>query len=238
MIKKKMKRWLLRDEGWTFVEATLSIVIMAIMVLGLSILMMAFREHLDRSWAVRTMDQYGNDVVERLTHALRNAINVEIVPRINNYDLQVDDINVINLDNIDLDRTYLNRWRADLRSVQVRAEDKPDRPGLQAVDPLFPPRRLGRGEWFEIRRFTLSEYGKDFNGKEGPIWSNENADSWSRTETFNESTYLIRFALAYHRNAINPGDKSWKYEKEYNNRIYMRNKNLPIRTQLEEQGQQ
>lgn len=234
MITKKMKRWLPRDEGWTFVEATLSIVIMAIMVLGLSILLMAFREHLDRSWAVRVMDQYGNDVVERLTHALRNAINVKVVTRVNNFEVQVDDIDVINLDNINLDRTYLNRWRADLRAVQVRSEGKPTRPGLLAIDPNFPPRRLGRGEWFEIKRFTLSQYGKDFGGKEGPIWLNESVDSWSRTKPFNEATYLIRFALAYHRNAINPGEKSWKYEKEYNNRVYMRNKNLPIRSQMED----
>ncbi|MCF7810950.1 hypothetical protein K9N50_08165 [bacterium] len=230
-----MNRLYSKDEGWTFVEAMLAVVIMAIMVLGLTVMLMAFREHLDRSWAVRTMDQYGNDVVERLTHSLRNGINVQVNTRINNYSIKIDDIDVTALDPMYLDDAHAitNRWRVNTRAVQVYAEEKPKKSGLNAVDPLFPPKRLGRGEYFEIKRFTLSEYGKDRDSPDGSIWENERLDSWSRSETFKEATYLIRFVLAYHRNAINAGDKSWDFEKEYNNRVYMRNKNLPIRKSVE-----
>jgi len=70
MIRHRLRR----DEGWTFIEATLSIVIMSIMVLGLTIVILAFKEHLERSWAVRMMDQYGNDVMEIITHDLRNVM--------------------------------------------------------------------------------------------------------------------------------------------------------------------
>ncbi len=148
--------------------------------------------------------------------------------------IQIDDINVFIPDPANYDTTIKNRWRADTRAVQVSAEDKPRRAGLVPIDPYFPPRRLGRGERFEIKRFTLSNYGTDFNGKEGPIWTNENADSWARSATFKNATYLIRFELAYYENPIKSGDYPWKCVKEYNNRVYMRNKNLLIKKQLEQ----
>jgi hypothetical protein len=213
---------------------------MAIMVLGLTVILMAFREHLDRSWAVRTMDQYGNDVVELITHSLRNGINVEVRTRIRNSNIQIDDIDILSLDPmyLDDDHAITNRWRVNTRAVQVYAEEKPKRSGLQPVDPLFPPKRLGRGEYFEIKRFTLSEYGKDYESADGAIWNNERLDSWSRSETFKSATYYFRFVLKYNRNAINPGEKSWGFEKEFSNRVYMRNKNLPIRQSVENKQNQ
>jgi len=230
-----MNRLYSKDEGWTLLEALLAVVIMAIMILGLTVILMAFREHLDRSWAIRTMDQYGNDVVERLTHDLRNGINVDVRTRINNYSIKIDDIDILKLDPmyLDDDHAITNRWRVNTRAVQVYAENKPRKSGLHPIDPLFPPRRLGRGEYFEIKRFTLSEYGKDFDSPDGAIWGNERLDSWSRSETFKSSTYFIRVVMAYHRNAIKAGHRTWDFEKEYNNRVYMRNKNLPIRKAVE-----
>jgi hypothetical protein len=206
-----------QDEGWTFIEAVLSVVIMSIMVLGLTIVLMAFREHLDRSWAIRVMDQYGNDVIERLTHELRNAVDVSV----RNSSGNTNEIDVKYLDANYLDRFYLRRWRADLRSTQIKVDNVP-------VDPTFPPRNPGRGESYQILEFMLSPYGQNTPNVQ------ENRDSQSRNETFLNATYDISFKLRYNRNAINPGERNWTYEKHYMNRVYMRNKNLLIARQAEE----
>ena len=215
MIMNKL-RWS-RDEGWTFIEATLTIVIMSIMVLGLTIVLLAFREHLDRSWAIRMMDQYGNNVVEQLTHELRNAIDVNVRHDAGN----TDQIDITYLEPLYLDRTYTRRWRADLRATQIKVENEP-------IEKLFPPKRPGRGESYQILQFTLSPYGDRTTSRE----LKERQDSADRSQPFLEATYEIRFKLRYNRNAINPGDRNWSYEKEYFNRVYMRNKNLPVRKQV------
>ncbi len=205
-----------RDEGFTFIEVMLTVVIMLIMVLGLTIVLLAFREHLDRSWSVRVMDQYGNDVIERLTHELRNAVDVEIRPGVGN----TNEINISYLEPYYLDRTYIIRWRADLINCQIKVDNN-------AVDPSFPPRRLGKGEFFEILQFTLSKYGAITPDIE------EHRDAALRNEMFLDATYDIRLKLKYNRDTLSPGERNWSYEKAYSNRVYLRNKNLPIRRQVE-----
>ncbi|NQT33577.1 type II secretion system protein [bacterium] len=210
------RKGLSRDGGFTFIEVTLTIVIVSIMVLGLTIILLAFREHLDRSWSVRVMDQYGNDVIERLTHELRNAVDVSIRSGIGN----THEINISYLEPNYLDRTYLIRWRADLRNCQITVNN-------DAVDPAFPPRKLSKGESFEILQFTLSKYGEITPDIE------EHIDASLRNEMFLNATYDIRFKLRYNRDTLSPGQNDWSFEKSYSNRVYLRNMNLPIRRQLE-----
>ncbi len=202
-----------RDDGWTFIEATISIVIMAIMVLGLTIVLLAFREQLDRSWAVRVMDQYGNDVIEQLTHELRNATDVEVRGSVGN----THRIDVKYLDPIRHDIFLTSHWRADLRNVRITHGNN-DR-----VDPAFPPQQLGRGESYEIIQFTLSQYAADSPNE----W--ERADRNRRKASFLEASYDIRFKIRYTRAATEVGGRNWTVEKEYFNRVYVRNKNLIVK---------
>jgi len=212
-MRLKSVKWS-REGGWTFIEATLSIVIMTIMVLGLTIVLMAFREHLDRSWAIRVMDQYGNDVLERLTHELRNAVDVQV----SNGTANTHEITIEYPDMLYMDRTYYHRWKADLRNTRILIDNRP-------MDSQFPPRALGRGEFFQILRFTLDPFG--MSGRE----IDEARDRNSRSETFLNATYDITFSLQYNRNAVNPGEHDWKFRKTYTNRVYIKNKNLYIRRQ-------
>lgn len=209
-----------RDGGWTFIEATISIVIMAIMVLGLTIVLLAFREQLDRSWAVRVMDQYGNDVIEQLTHELRNATDVTV--RSSNGNTSRIDITYLDPIRHNLFRTA--KWRADLRNVRIYKGDT----GNEPVDPAFPPTDLGRGETYEIVQFTLSQYGVGSPDQ----W--ERQDRIRRPKTFLEAAYDIRFTLRYNRAAIEVGDHNWTVEREYYNRVYMRNKNLVVKKGITE----
>lgn len=201
-----------RDDGWTFIEATISIVIMAIMVLGLTIVLLAFREQLDRSWAVRVMDQYGNDVIETLSFDLRNATEVTVRGGVGN----TSRIDITYLDPVRHDLFLLTRWRADLRNVAISRDN-------EMVDPTFPPRQLGRGESYEIVEFTLKPYGTDSPND----W--ERADSFRRKAAFLNAAWDLRFKLRYTRRAIDAGDQNWFTEKEYFNRVYVRNMNLVVK---------
>jgi hypothetical protein len=201
-----------RDDGWTLIEAVLTIVIMSIMVLGLSIVLMAFREHLDRSWSVRVMDQYGNDVVEQLAHKLRNAVNVSV--RRDRGD--TDKVTVEYLDAFHHDLTHEEVWRVDHRTRnRILVDNLP-------LDLYFPPTAPGRGESYEILQFRMTRFGELTHDE----W--EEMDSERRTEDFENATWDIRFIIRYYRAAINPGEYPWSYQKEYFNRVYMRNMNLIV----------
>ncbi|MBM3328782.1 MAG: hypothetical protein FJY67_04800 [Calditrichaeota bacterium] len=212
-----LRKRLAREDGWTFIEATLAVVIMSVMVLGLTIVMLAFREHLDRSWAVRSMDQYGNDVLENLTHDLRNAVDIEVAGGDNSpyHRVQVKFLNPYSHDRFDY-----NNWRVDTRSNRVIVNNR-------ELQPYFPPRNLRRGESYVIEQFTLTPYGKEtlFAKPEG--W--ERADALRRDPKFTNAAYEIRFKIRYNRNAMYTDDVNWSYTREYFNRVYLRNKNLIVK---------
>ncbi len=212
MVMNALRRRLAHDGGWTFIEATLAVVIMAIMVLGLTIVLMAFREHLDRSWAIRVMDQYGNDVIERLTHEMRNAVEIKV----RNGPRNTQKIDLKYLDPYVHDLFHQKTWRVDTRTSRVLIDNEP-------IDPSFPPSQPGRGESFEIVQFTCTPYGQLTPNER------ERRDSFWRNEKFIQATYDIRLKLRYNRLALSPGERNWSFEKEYYNRVYMRNKNLIVK---------
>ncbi len=207
-----LRKRLVHDEGWTFIEATLAVVIMSIMVLGLTIVLLAFREHLDRSWAIRVMDQYGNDVIENLAHELRNAVDVVVRPGPGN----TNNIDIKYLNPYSHDRFDWSYWRVDLRNSRIMVNNRP-------LQPNFPPQRLKRGESYVIEQFTLTNYGENTPN----AW--ERQDKYQRSKTFNEAALDIRFKIRYYRNAIYTNERNWSYGREYYNRVYMRNKNLIVK---------
>jgi len=68
------------DEGWTLIEALISLFLITILFLGFTVSLLAFREWINRSWAIRVMDQYANDVFSRLDAYLRDAHRVDLLP--------------------------------------------------------------------------------------------------------------------------------------------------------------
>jgi hypothetical protein len=203
-----------RDDGWTFIEATLAIVLTAIMILGLSIVLMAFREQLDRSWAVRVMDQYGNDVVENLSHDLRNATDIVVGPGPG----LTNRIDITYLEPVRKNDLLLTRWSADLRTMRIVR-------GNDLVDPTFPPNNLGRGENYEIVEFRLIPFGTNTPN----AWESDDRNQRARTpegQKFLSAAWDVRFKIRYVRNAIAKNERQWVVEREYSNRVYARNMNL------------
>lgn len=208
----KIRAKLARDEGWTFIEAILAVVLISIMVLGLTIVLLAFKEHLDRSWSIRTMDQYGNDVVERLTHDLRNAVEVTV----RNGPGNTHKIEVESLDPWHKSIIHSTVWRADPNRARIFM-------GRELVDPTFPPTMMGIGESFQVVQFTLTQFGAAM-----PEGQWEHRDARARKDEFLNAAWDIHLVLRYNRTASAGRDNNWTYEKEYFNRVYMRNKNLIV----------
>jgi type II secretory pathway pseudopilin PulG len=214
---KKKRYFKSGDEGFTFIETLLTVVVMSIMILGLTIVMMAFRDHLDRSWAIRVMDQYANDVIENLSYEIRNATEVTV-----RSDTRVTDrIVVIRPYEYNPDLPIETLWYADLRTGQVKRDHRP-------IDLLYPPKRLRRGESFQIVEFKLYQYGEvENNDSFDPM---ERLDSQWRNENFNNATYDLKLTLVYNRGTINVGDRPWFFQKTYDNRIYMKNMNVTVKS--------
>jgi len=203
-----------RDDGWTFIEATLTIVIASIMALGLAITLLAFKEQLDRSMAIRTMDQYANDVLEELTHDLRNATAV----RINSGAANTSRVEIDLLDPLRKnDQSQTAFWYADRRQARVWR-------GNRLVDPYFPPTNIGRGEAYSILAFTVSPFG---NIVDEEPWIR--FDRPQRTNEFINATYDINLIMRYDRLAVGDHRYSWGFQKRYSNRVYTRNANLLVK---------
>ncbi len=71
------------DSGWTLIEALISVVLISLIFLGFAVSLLSFREWIDRSWAIRVLDQYANDVLSNVDSLLRTAKRVDVNPPVN-----------------------------------------------------------------------------------------------------------------------------------------------------------
>jgi hypothetical protein len=145
------------ERGWTFIEATLALVLVSVLVLGLAVVMLAMRETVDRDLSIRVMDQYGNDVMKHFEYILGNADL--FVPIASQSSGTMDHFEVHYEDPFGKDPTTVHRYRASRTEGVIRDNAR--------LDPQFPPepvRRgkpfgvLNRGESFVITQFTARGY--------------------------------------------------------------------------------
>lgn len=213
-MKNDWRRKFAQDDGWTFIEATMTIVLASVMILGLTITLLAFKEQLDRSWAIRTMDQYANDVVENISHDLRNATEVRVRAGAGNTSrVEIDFLDPMRKS--DTKQTVL--WRADNRTSRIWR-------GNEVLDRQFPASDLGPGETYQITQFTVSPFGT--NNYYEP-WAR--IDQSARNEQFMAATFDINLTLRYVRNAVGEKTSNWDFQKHYGNRVYTRNANLIVK---------
>jgi len=212
-----MSRWrrrLAQDDGWTIIEAVLTIVLGSIMALGLAITLLAFKEQIDRSWAVRLMDQTANNIIEQMTQDLRNSVDVTVRGGTGNTS-RIECKILDPLRKSDAQQTVL--WRADPRQVRFWR-------GNQIVEKDFPPTKPGYGESYQIVRFTVSTFGAN---KDNEPWAR--VDMPSRQESFVNAMFDINLTMRYSRTRSLARKYDWTFEKEYTNRVYARNMNLIIK---------
>lgn len=67
-----------RQSGFTLIEVLVSVVLLAGLLVGFRYTLLAYWEQINRSWAERYMEQYGNSMVEYLARNLVNAKTITI----------------------------------------------------------------------------------------------------------------------------------------------------------------
>jgi len=69
-----------RQSGFTLIEVLVSVVLLAGLLVGFRYTLLAYWQQINRSWAERYMEQYGNSTVEYLARNLVNAKTITISP--------------------------------------------------------------------------------------------------------------------------------------------------------------
>jgi len=212
-----MKAWRRRlnsDEGWTLIETITTIVLSTIIVLGLGVTLLAFKEQLDRSWSIRVMDQYANDVIETITHDLRNATEVTVRPGTGNTSrIEMEVLDPLRK-NEDKQTVF---WRADPRTARIWR-------GNSVMDKYWPPNNIGVGEGYQIVQFTVNNFGTNTYWEP---WARQ--ERTARNDQFMDATFDIDLILRYVRNPVGDRDYAWDFQKHYSSRVYTRNSNLIIK---------
>ncbi len=145
-----MKNFFHTDEGWTFIEATFSIVLISVVFLGFSITLLNFREWMNRSWAIRCMDQYANDFMSHLDNLMQYGTNMGTNP--NQYGLGSFWISITNFNQYPfevLDSTLYSFSAKPTEGIFVAAGNSAPVP----FDQDFP-----LDEWKYKHRFTIEDF--------------------------------------------------------------------------------
>ena len=192
------------EHGWTFIEATMGVVLVSIIVLGLAVTMLAMRDTVDRSLAIRVMDQYGNDIMSHFQKAFETANQYESIPSQSSG--QMDHFQLIYIDPFNGTRT-IHRYLAT-RAQGVKRDNT-------RLDPQFPPRQirtdngigvLSQNESFAIIRFTAVEAPRQGN-----------------SVAFSHGAIRVSLTIRYTREGINPGESDYTRDMTYSTLCFMKN---------------
>jgi hypothetical protein len=203
--KMKLLRVLQREEGWTFVEAVFSLMLLTVVFLGFTITLLAFREWVDRSWAIRVMDQYANDVMSHLDAKLRLTSNISSNPSqygMGAFRLDIPNFNFSNTTQIVMPPTSYNYSCRPTLGVYYGEGNV----ASQKLDPDFPPSSWGNEHKFVITNFSYS------------LWNNPQL-----SPTFTQSMVVVKLAITYER--PNAGEPTrYKMKKEYTLAQFIKNR--------------
>jgi len=193
------------QRGWTFIEATIGVVLASIIVLGLAVTMMAMRETVDQSMAVRLMDQYGNDMMAHFQNAFETASS--FVPIASQSSGQMDHFELHYVDpftTVDV----IHRYQAT-REQGIKRDN-------QRLDPQFPPNQMPHGrafgvlgphESFAIIRFTAVEAPRQGN-----------------SESFSDGSIPITHTIRYTKESVDPGQSDYVRDMTYDTLCFMKNR--------------
>jgi len=170
-----------RDDGWTLVEALISVVLISILFLGFTISVLAFKEWMTRSWALRVMDQYANDVVSSINERLEVAFGIHQLPPQNGlgrFQLDLLDINLYNTQEIDSTKIIFSAHpQQGIKISEGNAAPK-------NIDPSIP-----FDEWWGEHNFIVKEFSMTPGTVLYPTTSN----------LYQQASLLIRLRFQYER---------------------------------------
>jgi prepilin-type N-terminal cleavage/methylation domain-containing protein len=74
-----------KESGFTLIEILITTILLAMLLFGFRYTVQAYMKQINRSWAERYMEQYGNSTVEYIARNMVNAKQVNIPPNIGNF---------------------------------------------------------------------------------------------------------------------------------------------------------
>lgn len=203
----KNSHWI-SERGWTFIEATMGVILMSILVLGLAVTILAMRDTMDRSLTIRVMDQYGNDVMRHFQIIFENAVGVDLIASQSSGNM--DHFRVQYRDPFDPDLPLTNVHYRATQNLGILRDG-------QRLDPHFPPTRVPRGqtgllqqgETFTVTKFTISNTVKSGN-----------------IETFNDGVWQLTLGLRYTKHGSS-GEPDFRKDMTYTTLLLAKNAYLP-----------
>jgi len=192
------------ERGWTFIEATIGVVLASILLLGFTLTIMAMRESIDRSLSIRVMDQYGNDMMKYFENNLENAWSFQRVAT--GTSGQMDRF-IITFTDPRTGYVTTNNYRATIAQGIFCNNLR--------LDPQFPPQHIRAGkafgvlsseESFTVTRFTAS-----------------NAYRHGDTDVFSLSTVEVTLGLRYVKRGTDPGEPDYVRDMTYSTLCFLKN---------------
>jgi hypothetical protein len=213
-----LRRALRRDDGWNFMEATMSVVLLTIVFLGLTITLLAFREWMTRAWTIRVMDQYANDIASHFHFMLTNTREITQDP--SQYGLGAFNMKVVNFDfsdPYDFVKGITNYHYSARPNLGIFRADGNTASNKLQVD--FPP-----PGWKNQHKFVFTEFG---------CWLGS-PPSEMRSNAFDSSMVKIALSIQYQRPRRVEGsggilqNRTYTLEKHYLISGFMKNYGLKL----------
>jgi prepilin-type N-terminal cleavage/methylation domain-containing protein len=86
MMKHKIHiRPLLKQGGFTIIEVLVTVLLLSLLLVGFRYTLLAYAEQINRSWAERYLEQYGNSIVEYIARNIVNAKDIQLAPNAANF---------------------------------------------------------------------------------------------------------------------------------------------------------
>jgi hypothetical protein len=210
------------DSGFTFIEATISVVLISLIFLSFTVSMLAFREWVDRSWAVRVMDQYAHDYMNYLHNLMQTGKQMVPDPntgQLDNFQIQFLDRDPFTKLTRDTIRYHFSADKEDL--VQVRL-------GNTATKEFYYFRTKGREKfpppgWLEEYKIQILEFRFFDNDALEP----EREDAQLLTDVYDQAMVRLNLKLLLERNRgiWEEGEVSdFAMTKEYRMSFFMKNR--------------
>jgi len=202
-----------RDEGWTFIEALFSVVLVTVVFLGFTITLLAFRELLERAWAIRVMDQYANLLVNDIQRKLRTGTAISLNPGqygLGSFMFTVPNYNFKNVNDPLQFNTSFKYSANPGQGIMIGV----DNTAPQQFDPEFT-----HEGWTSLHRFSVVAFEYDPNA----------FNQAGRLPYFYQTMAQITFTLRYDRprQVETPGgsvNRTFSLEKSYTVSGFMKNR--------------
>jgi hypothetical protein len=213
-----------RDAGFTFIEATISVVLISLIFLSFTVSMLAFREWMDRSWAVRTMDQYAHDVMDYLHNLMQVSKEVGSSPvqqQLNNFEFKILDLDPYTKTTRDTIRYFFSGNKSELVKVKLGEAAAKEfynfRTGGREV---FPPRGWDDNYKVELLQFKFWDAG-------GADYYREREDDQLLSDMYDKAMVRveIQLQLLRDRDVWEPGEVGQPFfmTKKYQMSFFMKN---------------